>query len=105
APRLLQLVDPTHGGIRGAPKFPQPQFFNFLWRAGLRYGLSNPLEAVSLTLAHIAQGGIYDHLGGGFARYSVDERWLVPPFPQILFYNGLVFRLLNGGGAWTKSAL
>ena len=40
--RLLQLVDPTHGGIRGAPKFPQPQFFNFLWRAGLRYGLPNP---------------------------------------------------------------
>ena len=105
ARRLLQLVDPTHGGIRGAPKFPQVQFFNFLWRAGLRYGLPNPLEAVELTLAHIAQGGIYDHLGGGFARYSVDERWLVPHFEKMLYDNALLLELMTEVWRETKSPL
>ena len=101
ARRLLQLVDPTHGGIRGAPKFPQPQFFTFLWRAGLRYGLPNPIEAVTLTLTHIAQGGIYDHLGGGFARYSVDERWLVPHFEKMLYDNALLLELMTE--AWRET--
>ena len=105
ARRLLQLVDPTHGGIRGAPKFPQVQFFNFLWRAGLRYGLPNPLQAVELTLAHIAQGGIYDHLGGGFARYSVDERWLVPHFEKMLYDNALLLELMTEVWRETKSPL
>jgi uncharacterized protein len=105
ARRLLQLVDPNHGGIRGAPKFPQPQFFNFLWRAGLRYGLPNPLEAVELTLLHIAQGGIYDHLGGGFARYSVDERWLVPHFEKMLYDNALLVELMTEVWRETKSPL
>jgi uncharacterized protein len=105
ARRLLQLVDPTHGGIRGAPKFPQVQFFNFLWRAGLRYGLPNPLQAVELTLAHIAQGGIYDHLGGGFARYSVDERWLVPHFEKMLYDNALLLELMTEAWRETKSPL
>jgi uncharacterized protein YyaL (SSP411 family) len=105
ARRLLQLVDPTHGGMRGAPKFPQVQFFNFLWRAGLRYGLPNPLEAVELTLTHIAQGGIYDHLGGGFARYSVDERWLVPHFEKMLYDNALLLELMTEAWRETKSPL
>jgi uncharacterized protein YyaL (SSP411 family) len=105
ARRLLQLVDPTHGGIRGAPKFPQVQFFNFLWRAGLRYGLPNPLEAVELTLTHIAQGGIYDHLGGGFARYSVGERWLVPHFEKMLYDNALLLELMTEVWRETKSPL
>jgi uncharacterized protein YyaL (SSP411 family) len=103
--RLVQLVDPTHGGIRGAPKFPQAQFFNFLWRAGLRFGLPNPLEAVTLTLTHIAQGGIYDHLGGGFARYSVDERWLVPHFEKMLYDNALLVELMTEAWRETKSPL
>jgi hypothetical protein len=101
ARRLLQLVDPKHGGIRGAPKFPQAQFFNFLWRAGLRYGLPNPLDAATLTLTHIAQGGIYDHLGGGFARYSVDERWLVPHFEKMLYDNALLVELMTE--AWRET--
>ncbi|MFZ1071486.1 MAG: thioredoxin domain-containing protein, partial [Methyloceanibacter sp.] len=105
ARRLLQLVDPTHGGMRGAPKFPQVQFFNFLWRAGLLYGLPNPLEAVELTLTHIAQGGIYDHLGGGFARYSVDERWLVPHFEKMLYDNALLLELMTEAWRETKSPL
>ena len=103
--RLVQAIDPVNGGIRGAPKFPQPQFFGFLWRAGLRYGLANPLEAVDLTLTHIAQGGIYDHLGGGFSRYSVDERWLVPHFEKMLYDNAQLIELMTESWRASKSKL
>ncbi len=105
ARRILQAIDPVNGGIRGAPKFPQAQLFEFLWRAGLRYGLANPLEAVNLTLTHIAQGGIYDHLGGGFARYSVDERWLVPHFEKMLYDNAQLLALMTESWREQKSAL
>jgi uncharacterized protein len=94
-PRLVQLVDPVRGGIRGAPKFPQASFFGLLWRAGLRYGLANPLDAVDLTLTHIAQGGIYDHIGGGFARYTVDDQWLVPHFEKMLYDNAQLIELIT----------
>jgi len=103
--RLVQAIDPVNGGIRGAPKFPQPQFFGFLWRTGLRYGLANPLEAVHLTLTHIAQGGIYDHLGGGFSRYSVDERWLVPHFEKMLYDNAQLIELMTESWRESKSKL
>jgi uncharacterized protein YyaL (SSP411 family) len=105
ARRLVQAVDPVNGGIRGAPKFPQAQLFGFLWRAGLRYGLADPLEAVGLTLTHIAQGGIYDHLGGGFSRYSVDERWLVPHFEKMLYDNALLVELMTDAWRESKSPL
>jgi hypothetical protein len=103
--RLVQAIDPVNGGIRGAPKFPQPQFFGFLWRAGLRYGLANPLEAVNLTLTHTAQGGIYDHLGGGLSRYSVDERWLVPHFEKMLYDNAQLIELMTESWRESKSKL
>ncbi len=105
APRLVQAVDPVTGGIRGAPKFPQAQFFGLLWRAGLRFGLANPLEAVDLTLTQIAQGGIYDHLGGGFARYSVDERWLVPHFEKMLYDNAQLIDSMTEAWREHKSPL
>ncbi|HXG79972.1 MAG TPA: thioredoxin domain-containing protein [Methyloceanibacter sp.] len=105
ASRLVQAIDPVHGGIRGAPKFPQVQFLQFLWRAGLRFGLGNALEAVDLTLTHIAQGGIYDHLGGGFARYSVDERWLVPHFEKMLYDNAQLIDMLTEAWRETKNPL
>jgi uncharacterized protein YyaL (SSP411 family) len=105
ARRMVQAIDPVNGGIRGAPKFPQPQFFEFLWRAGLRYALPNPLEAVNLTLTHIAQGGIYDHLGGGFSRYSVDERWLVPHFEKMLYDNAQLIELMTCSWRESKSKL
>jgi len=95
AQRLTQIVDPANGGVKGAPKFPQPQLFNYLWRGGLRYGLDLPQTAVALTLNHIAQGGIYDHLGGGFARYAVDDRWLVPHFEKMLYDNALLVELMT----------
>ncbi|MGA7546868.1 MAG: thioredoxin domain-containing protein [Methyloceanibacter sp.] len=100
--RMVQAVDPVNGGIRGAPKFPQPQFLGFLWRAGLRYGLA---DAVALTLTHIAQGGIYDHLGGGFSRYATDERWLVPHFEKMLYDNALLVELMTEAWRESKSAL
>jgi len=105
APRLVQAVDPVKGGIRGAPKFPQAQFFGLLWRAGLRFGLPNPVEAVDLTLTQIAQGGIYDHLGGGFARYSVDERWLVPHFEKMLYDNAQLIEMMTEAWREHKSPL
>jgi uncharacterized protein YyaL (SSP411 family) len=103
--RLIQAVDPVNGGIRGAPKFPQAQFFQLLWRAGLRYGRPHALEAVKLTLTHIAQGGIYDHLGGGFARYSVDERWLVPHFEKMLYDNAQLIEMMTEAWRETKDKL
>ncbi len=105
ARRMVQAIDAVNGGIRGAPKFPQAQFFALLWRAGLRYGLANPLEAVNLTLTHIAQGGIYDHLGGGFSRYSVDERWLVPHFEKMLYDNAQLIELMTELWRESKSKL
>ena len=103
--RMVQAIDPVNGGIRGAPKFPQPQFFGFLWRSGIRYGLANPLEAVNVTLTRIAQGGIYDHLGGGFSRYAVDERWLVPHFEKMLYDNAQLIELMTESWRESKSPL
>ena len=95
ARRMLAAIDPMNGGLHGAPKFPQTSLFAFLWRVGLRYRFDSPLEAVDLTLTHIAQGGIYDHLGGGFSRYSVDSRWLVPHFEKMLYDNALLLDLMT----------
>ena len=101
ARRMLAAIDPMNGGLHGAPKFPQTSLFAFLWNAGLRYGFDSPLEAVNLTLTHIAQGGIYDHLGGGFSRYSVDPRWLVPHFEKMLYDNALLLDLMTE--AWREN--
>ena len=94
AQQLGGLIDPAHGGIRGAPKFPQCMMLEFLWRAGQRTGEPRYFGAVELTLERICQGGIYDHLGGGFSRYSVDERWLVPHFEKMLYDNAQLLELL-----------
>jgi uncharacterized protein len=93
AQRLGGIIDPVNGGTRGAPKFPQPMLLEFLWRGGQRTGEARYFNAVELTLERIAQGGIYDHLGGGFARYSVDERWLVPHFEKMLYDNAQLLEL------------
>jgi uncharacterized protein len=94
ARQLGGLIDPVNGGTRGAPKFPQTALFECLWRAGLRSGENRYFAAVEITLDHICEGGIYDHLGGGFARYSVDERWLVPHFEKMLYDNAQLLELL-----------
>jgi uncharacterized protein len=87
-------IDPTHGGLRGAPKFPNAAIYELMWRAGLRTGEARYFDAIELTLERICEGGIYDHLGGGFARYSVDERWLVPHFEKMLYDNAQLLELL-----------
>jgi uncharacterized protein len=94
AHQLGGLIDPVNGGTRGAPKFPQAALFELLWRGGLRTGESRYFAAVEITLDHICEGGIYDHLGGGFSRYSVDERWLVPHFEKMLYDNAQLLELL-----------
>jgi uncharacterized protein YyaL (SSP411 family) len=85
--RLAGLYDKTHGGIRGAPKFPQACVSELVWRTSLRTGDAETLRTCILTLERMSNGGIYDHIGGGLARYSVDERWLVPHFEKMLYDN------------------
>ena len=91
----IDITDPVFGGIKGAPKFPQWNLFWFFWRAGIAYDIAEARQAVTTLLTNVCQGGIFDHLGGGFARYSVDEHWLVPHFEKMLYDNGLLLDLLT----------
>src|SRR5215467_12099537 len=94
ANQIASMIDPVHGGMRGAPKFPQPMMLEYLWRAGQRLNDRRYSGAVELSLARMCEGGIYDHLGGGFSRYSVDERWLTPHFEKMLYDNAQLLELL-----------
>jgi uncharacterized protein YyaL (SSP411 family) len=80
--------DEREGGLGRAPKFPQPMNWEFMLRFWKRSGNPRALEMVRLTLTRMARGGMYDQLGGGFHRYSVDSRWLVPHFEKMLYDNG-----------------
>jgi uncharacterized protein YyaL (SSP411 family) len=95
AEQLEQRLDRVAGGFGAAPKFPQTASLDFLWRAWKRTGRSYLRKGVVLTLDHICQGGVYDHLGGGFARYSTDDRWLVPHFEKMLYDNAQLIELLT----------
>jgi uncharacterized protein YyaL (SSP411 family) len=95
AERLLPEVDPVHGGIGEAPKFPQTAVLEVMWRAWKQTGNAPLRDAVVLTLTRMSQGGIYDHVGGGFARYSVDAEWLVPHFEKMLYDNAQLIDLLT----------
>jgi uncharacterized protein YyaL (SSP411 family) len=95
AERLAGEIDPVHGGIGGAPKFPQPAILKLLWRAWKRSKVESCRAAVELTLTRMCQGGIFDHLGGGFARYAVDARWLVPHFEKMLYDNAQLIDILT----------
>ena len=94
ARHLGSAFDPVNGGLRGAPKFPQCAMLEFLWRAGERTRDEHSFAAVVLTLDRMSEGGIYDHLGGGYSRYSVDEQWLVPHFEKMLYDNAQILELL-----------
>jgi uncharacterized protein YyaL (SSP411 family) len=87
---LARAYDPVHGGFGHAPKFPHPMDLRVLLRIGHRFGDEPSLDMARHTLDRMAMGGIYDHLGGGFARYSTDERWLVPHFEKMLYDNALL---------------
>jgi uncharacterized protein len=80
-----RTFDTQYGGFGGAPKFPQPAVLNFLLRGHARTGNREALDMVLQTLRSMARGGIHDRLGGGFHRYSVDERWSVPHFEKMLY--------------------
>jgi uncharacterized protein len=91
--RMAASHDPRHGGFGGAPKFPQPMALAFMLRHHVRTGEAEPLNLVVQTLRAMATGGMYDQLGGGFHRYSVDAQWLVPHFEKMLYDNALLGRL------------
>ncbi|HMH54554.1 MAG TPA: thioredoxin domain-containing protein [Candidatus Acidoferrum sp.] len=85
---LSAQADERHGGGEGAPKFPQPMNWEFMLRFWKRSGNPRARQLVETTLTRMARGGIYDQLGGGFHRYSVDAEWLVPHFEKMLYDNG-----------------
>ncbi len=93
ANQLLRALDPVHGGFGTKPKFPPSMALSFLLRQHHRTKDRSALEAVELTLEKMARGGMYDQLGGGFHRYSVDEKWLVPHFEKMLYDNALLSRI------------
>jgi uncharacterized protein YyaL (SSP411 family) len=91
---LLSAVDPVHGGLRGAPKFPNAPIFRFFWNEMFRRRDPRFGEAVRAMLDGMNAGGIYDHLGGGYARYSTDAEWLAPHFEKMLYDNAQILELL-----------
>jgi hypothetical protein len=105
AGRILSVMDPVHGGIGQAPKFPQCSMLELVWRAGLRFAVAPALFAVQKSLQHMCQGGIYDHLGGGFSRYSVDQRWLAPHFEKMLYDNAQLIDLMTEVWRETRAPL
>jgi uncharacterized protein len=99
--QLAQMGDPHHGGFGRKPKFPSSSAHDLLGRCG-RLPFGKPArEAFLLQCERMAAGGIYDHLGGGFARYSVDERWLVPHFEKMLYDNGQLLAIYGDAYAMT----
>ena len=86
--RSMAKYDNKEGGRRGAPKFPMPNGYEFLMKYHWITGDKEALETTELSLDKMAAGGIYDHVGGGFARYSTDAEWLVPHFEKMLYDNG-----------------
>jgi uncharacterized protein len=94
---LSGQFDDAQGGLGGAPKFPQPMIWDFVLRMWKRTGNPRARQMVTTTLTRMARGGMYDQLGGGFARYSVDEHWLVPHFEKMLYDNAQLASLYLAG--------
>ncbi|MHC5083575.1 MAG: thioredoxin domain-containing protein [Planctomycetota bacterium] len=100
-----QIYDSTYGGFGQAPKFPQPGILSFLMVYAHRTHDKHSLKMVETTLEKMAYGGIYDHLGGGFHRYSVDPQWLVPHFEKMLYDQALITRAYIQAYQITSKAL
>jgi uncharacterized protein YyaL (SSP411 family) len=90
---LRGVFDREHGGFGGAPKFPQEPVLEYLLRIGDEPWADGALEMAHATLMAMARGGLYDHVGGGFARYAVDGHWLIPHFEKMLYTNAQLARL------------
>jgi uncharacterized protein YyaL (SSP411 family) len=100
---LARSFDPAHGGFGGAPKFPQPALLQYLLLLAWR-GDGQARAMLTATLRNMAAGGIYDQVGGGFARYSTDERWHVPHFEKMLYDNAQLVRVYVGAYRLTGEA-
>ena len=102
---LARDFDSVHGGFGNAPKFPPSMVLEFLLREHARSGSSQALTMAERTLTAMARGGIYDQLGGGFSRYSVDSKWVVPHFEKMLYDNALLLRVYAHWWRITESEL
>ncbi len=102
--QLAAQFDRRYGGFGTAPKFPQPSMLDFLLTRHAATGDETALRMATTTLRNMAMGGLYDHVGGGFHRYSTDEMWLVPHFEKMLYDNGLLPPLLLAAHAATGEA-
>ena len=102
AARIASTYDRVHGGFGGAPKFPPSMTLELLMQVAHRNDDAGLREIVVTTLTKMARGGMYDQVGGGFHRYSVDARWLVPHFEKMLYDNALLARLYTRAWQWTK---
>jgi len=103
--KWMGAVDFKKGGPNRAPKFPMPNNWEFLLAYGFMKNHDKAKEATFVTLDKMAQGGIYDHLGGGFARYSVDASWIVPHFEKMMYDNGQLVSLYSRAYQATKKQL
>jgi uncharacterized protein len=103
--KIINIIDFEEGGTKGAPKFPLPGIFESLLQFNYHTENENALQAVELTLDKIATGGIYDHIGGGFARYSTDNVWKVPHFEKMLYDNAQLVSLYSNVFKVTKKNL
>ncbi|HEY0590961.1 MAG TPA: thioredoxin domain-containing protein, partial [Thermoanaerobaculia bacterium] len=105
ASHVAASFDPQWGGFGSAPKFPPSMSLDFLMQVARRRGDAHLRAVVTTTLDRMARGGIYDQIGGGFHRYSTDERWLVPHFEKMLYDNALLARLYTRAWQWTHEPL
>jgi uncharacterized protein len=105
AVKLNDYMDTVDGGLGQAPKFPQSPVLCMLWRGYKRTGNPKLRDSVLLTLDRMSQGGIYDHLGGGYARYSTDNAWLVPHFEKMLYDNAQLVELVTWAWQETRQPL
>jgi uncharacterized protein YyaL (SSP411 family) len=101
AEQVISHIDIDKGGLGGAPKFPNIPVFELLWRARLETDIPEYGRATEHTLERMCEGGIYDHLGGGFARYSVDADWFAPHFEKMLYDNAQILEIL--GMVWQRN--
>jgi len=102
---LAEAFDPVNGGFRGAPKFPHAETIELSLRHYAARGDEAALERALVTLRRMAMGGIYDHVGGGFARYSVDAEWAIPHFEKMLYDNAWLLRLYADAWLVTREPL
>ena len=103
--KIISYIDFTNGGTKGAPKFPMPSIYQFLMAYHFQTKDPKAIEAIKVTLDNMANGGIYDHIGGGFARYSTDDIWKVPHFEKMLYDNAELVSLYSNAYKVTGNEL